>query len=412
MPVTPPEIDRNLIDAWLPEERTLYQSLPYYLVKYTAMDREYKGVWLNLFDKINFQRNSGETLRFVWHNRTPVKRQLVRPKPLYDMPLMDVNFPREKIVDGALHRHRFVSQHFKWDAHFATFLKDRIEVNRRDIAHQIIVFEDEFYRTQVWDNSPYVFIAGQGMVSAPVPKTDTWLQSVLPNVTTHLDLKTLFSVLGVMETDIGAVPWSGSSFDTNQYSRALDNRYLLIGSNETWNAFIDDPWVKENRPLNLDIITNSLRGDFWGRIRFKPEYMPLHIKADAQYNPTFPEPELVTTSGNDTMRPRPNPDYSVNAQYTVSFIMGKPGYRIIDTSPPPPFSVFGNTPINWNGEIKLTNQFLVPYLDEQNQVKEDMNSWGEFLRFQAEIVLGMIAPEPHQIIPIIHKRKRHISTAT
>lgn len=409
-----PAIDKNVYGKWTPEQRELYARYPFFLIKYTALQREYRGVWDKFFSRVTFERNAGEKLQMVSNQPTPVLRQFVRPSPLYELPMVDVNFPREKLVEGALFRHRFVSQHFQWAAHFTQFMRDKVEVNRRDIVNQEIVFEEEFYRTQVWDNSPYVYVAGYGLIEAPVPKTDTWLkEEVLPKVKTTLNLKEVYKIQGSMYADVGAVPWEGPWFDDKQNSRALDSRYLLVAGNEVWESFIDDPWVKENRPINLNIITDSLRGDLWGRVRFRPEFYPIHILASEDFTPSFPPPETVSLSGPDSMRPRPHPDYAIKSQYAISWILGKPGYRIIDTSPPPPFSAFGDTPLQWNGMPRLTDKFLVPFRTEDGSIKEDLNSWGEYLRFQAELVVGMVPVEVQQVVPIVHFRnRRELTTIT
>ena len=66
-------------------------------------------------------------------------------------------------------------------------------------------------------------------------------------------------------------------------SSPLNQKYCLVTSGEAWNNFVDDPWIKENRPLNMNIVTDGFKGDLWGRIRTKLERYSLRFGIDNDF---------------------------------------------------------------------------------------------------------------------------------
>ena len=420
-----PAIDQNICASWTELERDFYNKLPFYFVRATAQYQERYATWNRLLENTKWTPNQGDTMRLIGLERSPVLRQLAHPRLLSEMPLADVNLIRERTTDVKLRRHRFVSPHFHFLPAFQDFIGKKVEPYRVDINRQIEIFTEAFYRTHMWNWSPYVYLCGYGLIDAPsgegnpsmtTGKTAAWLQAeALPRVTSTLTFAELFKLIHIAEDEVGATPYEGSFLPKN-WSEPMSGKFALIGQSEVWSQFVDDPWVKENRPINLNIITDGLRGDIFGRIRFRAESYGLRIKADNNFVPSFPAPETVQLSGPEANRTIPNPDYTRNAQYGIAWLVGGPNYQIIKVGPPPDEfagkDVKGIMGMDWNGRIELKDNFLIRCQDENGEEQLDTNSWGEYLRLQAQVVMGIVGFNKFNVIPIIYLRKNSITTVS
>jgi len=420
-----PGIDQNVCGGWSPQDINMYSKLPYYLAKATTQFRKNWITWPKLLGKVPWTPNQGDTMKRVMVEPTPTLRQQAFPNLLSQMPKVDVIGVRERTTDAKLRWQQFVTPHFNFLPSFQDFMRGNIAPHRENIDRQILIFEEMFYRTHIFHWSPYVYLCGTGLVSAPSGegdingasgKSNGWLQNNLVNVSSHLSLSEVFRALNEFEESVGGTPYEGTGMPEGQ-AQALNERFCLVTQSEVWNQFIDDPWIKENRPLNMNIVTDAFKGLFWNKVVTKLERYGYRIKVDAQFNPTFPAPETIELNPADPEygRTKPLPDYARNAQYVVSFLLGGPNYSFIEIGPPPADFAGGGVPegfgkMNWNGKVILNKNFLTQCQDANGNIIPDTNSFGHYLRLQAEASFGIVGDNKFNILPIISLRRVGLTT--
>ncbi len=374
----------------------------------------------------------GDTMRTVAAEPTPVMRQEAYPELLGIIPKTDVISYRERTIDSKPYWQDFVSPHYSFYPEFTDFMK-HVDRNQENINKQISVFEDVFYRSRVFHAAPYVYVVGVGLVPAPtgIPSADGstgksfgWISAQLTALQGvpqgYLSFQAIFKALNAFEQEVGGTPFEGSGLPKGD-SNPLNEKFCLITSGETWNNFVDDPWLKENRPLNMDVVTDTFKGDLWGRVRCKLERYPLRYKTDNNNTPSMPDPEIAELDSvrDDFGRTKPNPDYArpQNSPFEVAFLVGGNSADIIDPAPPP--SEFVRSldqgaaiKMNWNGKVWMNKDFLVPCKDANGNVTYDFNSWGRYLRLQATLQVGIRLLNAHNVLPIIFKRRVGVTTTT
>lgn len=415
-----PALDTTTCQSWSEIDRDLYAKLPYYFYKATAAFRQSWETWPKLLEKIPWTANQGSTMKLVGVEPQPVLRQMAFPKLLSETPQLDVVFVRERTTEAKLRIKQFMTPHFNFLPAFQDFMRGNIQPHRENLDRQIIIYEEQFYRTHIFHWSPFVYLAGYGLVAAPsaegssdgsTGKSNAWLQSeALNKVTQPLTFKELFKAQNQFEEEVGATPYEGSGQPGGE-SGPLNEKFGLVTNAQTWNNFVDDPWLKENRPLNMNIVTEAFRGEFFGKIKTKIERYGIRILADNNFSPTFPAPETVEADSShpEYNRTYPNPDYARNSQFHVSFLLGGKNYQYIDVGPVP--SPFGEKDVNgimgmdWNGKIQLTKNFAVPCIDSNGSQVFDFNTFGHYIRMQAEAAMGIVGFNKFNILPIIHLAK-------
>lgn len=425
-----PSIDNNICSTWTQDDKDYYNKLPYYFVKATGAWQERNDTWQKLLETIPWTPNAAETMKTVGIEPTPVLRQMAFPNAIQGTPKVDIAHVKERTTTASLYDHQFVTPHFNFLPAFQDFLGSKVGPYRMDLNKMIQVFTETFYRTHMFHYSPYVYVAGVGGMDAPSSagnssgtggKTNAWLAgNVLNQDIKPLTFKSLYSALQYFENVVGATPYQGSQV-SEELSAPLNERFLLVGQSEVWNNFIDDPWVKENRPLNLNILTQGFYGDIFGRIRFRHEKYGLRIRVnEVDKTPSYPAPETTQMDANspELYRTIPNQQYALDnangCTIGVAWLVGGSSYKIIKVGPPP--SDFVNTDVNgiigmnWNGKINMTRNFLVPCLDAAGNVVMNANSFGRYLRLQAEVAMGIVGHNKFNVMPIFYLRKNTIST--
>jgi hypothetical protein len=423
-----PSIDQNICNTWTVDDVDYYNKLPFYFVKATGAWQKTWETWSKLLGSIPWTPNVGDTMREVGIEPTPVLRQQAFPTLLKATPTADVTHVKERTTDAQLYRHRFITPHFNFLPAFQDFIGNKVAPSRENLNRQISIYTESFYRTHMFHYAPYVYVCGTGLMAAhsamgsqdgSTGKSNAWLAANVLNLDiVPLSFKELYAAMNDFEQICGATPFEGTQMPAGT-SEPLNDKYVIVGQSEVWNSFIDDPWVKENRPLNLNILTQGFYGDIFGRARFRHEKYGLRIKVDNRdYSPSYPAPETIDLSPTSAnyLRTMPNEDYAKNSEIGVAWLVGGPNYKIIEVGPPP--SAFSATDVNglvgmdWNGKIQMTKNFLVPCLDSDGNVQMDTNSWGEFLRLQAQCVMGIVGFNKFNILPIFYRRKIRISTLT
>ena len=436
-----PSIDQNVCGSWTEQQIDLYNKLPFYFMEGQAQYRKYWATYEKLFGKVQWKPNMGDTMRTVIPEPTPVMRQTAFPELLSVLPKTDVINYLERTLDSKPRWQDFMSPSFYFLPEFQDFMK-HIDKTMENINRQITIFEDVFYRTQILSNAPYVYVSGVGLIPAPTAemnaaldatdsKTAAWFQNevVIPLLGVQdgtLSFKTLFQAFNAGEQEIGMTPYEGTGMPKAD-SSPLNEKFALIASNEDWNNFVDDPWLKENRPLNMNIVTDGFRGDFFGRIVTKLERYPLRFALDANGVPSLPNPEVteLNSAVSAYHRTKPNPVYAKPSGTTagsyspiaMALLVGGPNYDVIESGPPPAsFTSDMAQPdalkMNWNGKAYMTKNVLVPCKDADGNTFYDANSFGRYLRLQATTWVGARAANPQNILPIFFKRRIGLTTVT
>lgn len=425
-----PALDTNICNSWTELQRDFYQKLPIYFAKFNSDYRKTWDRWQKLVPgRFKWTPNMGDVMRRIAQERSPITRLEAHPELLTDVPTADMHFTRERAHEVRIYRHRFVSRNFHFYPEFADFFT-HIEYEKEDLQRQISHYAEMFVRTRAFHMAPFVYVAGVGLTDAPVgipnsagtaAKSLAWLTQQFKGATAgtsnvgYLSLEELFRILSSAETDVGMTPFEGSGKPGGE-SRPLDERFCLVTGSETWNQFVNDPWTKENRPLNMNIVTDVFKGDLFGRIRCMLEAYPLRYKLnDTTGTVTLPQPEITAESEYDVenYRTRPNPANARDAQFTVSFLIGGNFGSMMEIGAPPSMftkSVEAGMAMNWNGKIELNKNFLVQCKDADGNAQLDTNSWGEYLRLQSQAAFGYAPDNAFNVLPILHRRRVGVST--
>lgn len=422
-----PAINQTICQSWPQQAVDTFQKYPFWLAKTTVEVLDTWSIWPKVTGSIKWKPNMGTTMRGTRLTPSPNLRQFAFPNPIQQNPKVDLIGLRDTSVNELIYSHEFRSQYINFIGDFQDFMGSSVEPTREDIQKKIARFGDVFTRGKVLHRSPFVWIPnrvtdlnGEG-VPAPYSadgsddgstgKTTAWFQARVAEIGQpgNLSLDTISRLLPFLSTSIGAPVFMGSNKPAN--TGGLTGKYLLIISDEAYSRFAFDPYVKANRALDLNIITEGFTGDLWGRVTCKLEDKPLRLAADG----TFPAPE--TREENPAMpnygETVPNPAYTeiTNAPYEIAFIVGSSGYDTIDVGPPP--SAFSGSGLpdgfgkmTWNGEIMVNKNLLIECIKEDGTKGYDPNSFGRFLQLQSWVTYGCVPKQPRYIVPIIFKRIR------
>lgn len=427
---TLPAIDQNLVDVWTEQNQDLYAKLPYYLVKGETDSRKRWQTWTPLLtETMPWTPNLADTVKMVMVEDSPVLRQEARPNLLAQDPLEDIYNVQERYATAQLRWQDFSSPHYRFLPSFQDFMKGNLIPARKNIEKQIKIFEDMVYRSYIWDSSPTVYVAGYGPVpvntGASSKTSGVWsdLLSKLP-AAGYLSFEEVFKALTVFEEEIGATPYEGSGQPGGE-SMPLNERFCLVTSPEAWNQFVNDPWLKENRPLNMNIVTEQFKGDLWGKVRCKLERFPFRVEQVAdpsvsQSSITIHAPEVTETNPNasDFNRTKPNPNYAKIdvSEIEVGWFVGGMHYKRIESGPPPEFFAGATSDpakingMQWNGQVTATRNFFIPGKDSAGNAVWKANDRGRFIKFIGELTTGIIGYNQQNIMPIIYRRRRGTTT--
>jgi hypothetical protein len=430
MPVTAvPSIDQTACAGWTEQDRSLYRALPYFLAKVQVDRRKTWTSFSKLTKKRKWKPNQGDTMKVIRSNSSPHIRQFAYPNVISTVPKKDVIDIRETETDANIYRHRFESPVFHFYPEFINFMS-HIDEHGQDIMEKIERYEDIFIRTNMWHMSPYVFVVKDDGTVVRVNttpwdgigtfdqtndgKTPALVKELAAQTTGSLSLTALYHAVMQMETDLGVPFFNGS--DLPSEDQGLMGKYMFLTSSEAYHNFNFDPYLLQHKNCDLDVVQGAFRGSIFGRTTARIEDKPMRFQWEADADVTWHEPELraddgVTLNDGETI---PNENYTnpATSQYEVGFLCGRGGYETIEVGPPPSQFAKDEMPHNfpkmfWNGEVKLTKQFLVPCLDEDTgTVTYEMNTYGEHLKFISQIALGIIPLQRRNVIPILYKRKR------
>lgn len=429
-----PAVDQAAITAWNEQEQNMYNSYPFWLAKYTVAHRKTYATHSRLFGKKKWTPNMGPIMRGVRKEPSPHIRQQFMPAELGSVPRKDIVDVQEMTVESTLKRHRFESRVFGFYPSFNDFLRDHLVATTTDLTDKIMRAEDIFCRTAHFHMAPHVFIAnrgagevltgvpmwdgkdGSGVYADTVGKTTAWRQSVIPQLGNpgNLSIVNVFLAQSYLQEDVRAVAWSGGSMGgAPKENSPMAGKNVLVLSSEAYNQFRFDPFLLDNRRIDLDIVQHGFTGSIGDNIVCKIEDLPLRMKADG----TFPQPETRELSGvaynkNESLL---SDDYK-NAQYEWAWLYAADAYASIEVGPPPSEFTGDSEPANfanmfWNGEVHLTKLFNLPYTDPEDaaRVYYEFNTYGEHMKAIAQVALGAVGTQRRNAIPILFKRIRGVA---
>lgn len=429
---TVPAVDANICSGWNEQQLALYNKLDFYLAKRQVDRAKWWKTWGRFLGSVKWKANMGDTMRTVITEPSPHLRQFAHPTQITSgPPRKDVIDIRERRVDEQVYRHRFESLQLSFIPDFRDFMS-HVNDNSKDIMDKQERFEDIYYRSRILFHSPFVWlpdavtgIDGGELHAAPTElgniamnaansKNTAWFQAQVPNLGApgNLSMSTLNKLLTVAENDIGNLPFTGS--DQGKENVGMQNKYALVCSTEAFNRFSVDPFLLAHKNCDLDIINGRFQGSLFGRITAIMEKHPLRFKADGTF--VAPETRELNPNAYNYGETIPNPVYTspLQSPYEVAFLVGAEGYDRLEVGPPP--SAFtgdaepdGFASMFWNGEIRLTKNFLVPCVDADGVVTMVTNNYGEHLMFISQVAYGMRKYQPRNIIPILFKRVRGIN---
>ncbi len=424
MPAPMPAIDQNLFSAWNEQEQSMYNAYPFWLASYTVRHRETYSTHSKLVGKRKWTRNMGPTMRGVRKEPSPHIRQEATPQEINNVAKKDIIDVQEMTIETTLKHHKFESRVIPFYPSFNDFLKDHLAATSTDITKKVARYEDLFVRTGVFHQSPHVFIAnkaGGEVVNAPMwdgkdvsgiatqGKTQAWRQSVIPLIGNpgNLSIITAFLADSFLREDIRAVCWSDGGSGMPSDNNPMSGKNILTISNEAYNQFRFDPFLLDNRRIDLDIVQKGFKGAIGDNIVCRIEDLPLRMAADG----SFPAPQARELNNIYNKNESVLSTAYKDAPYEWAFMYAADAYESIEIGPPPSEFTKDSPPHNfpgmfWNGEVKFTKLFNIPVTDEDGNTIYEFNTYGEHMKAICHLALGMIGTQRRNVLPILFKRVR------
>jgi hypothetical protein len=165
----------------------------------------------------------------------------------------------------------------------------------------------------------------------------------------------------------------------------------------------------------MNLINDGFAGDLWGKVTAKFDPFPLRFTD----NGTFVAPQSVDGTSGKVI---PNTNYTTIsatssdtvASSEVAFLVGADAFKTIAVGPPPKEFASKNMSakkfysMKWNGEVTLTDQFLIPNSGTalSDTGTQDLNVYGDYLKFISQAVFGGIPGDSRHCLPIFYRRRR------
>ena len=442
-----------------------FNKLDFYLVKNEVALFPRWNVYDTLYGSIKWQPNMGDTLQGLTPSPSPIQRSTFAPNVLADAPLKDIYKVGERNESAKLSYHRYESTRFRFLNSFESFWRDQLSYAHKDIVRQIQTSQNQFIRTLMWYQTPDVYIAdnGGGRLSssgnldgsaAKVSLTQDQIRTIdgdddRTSATTaaigegggqeyrdaicvgaggtsagleagYLTLKDIYQAMLVLQEDVGA-PTFDRQHGVPKSSEMIKGKYVLVCSTEAWASLMWDADLagttgRRLAPANMNLINDGFAGDLWGKVTVKFDPHPLRFMD----NGAWINPQTVTNN-----KVVPNSAYtqiSTTASDTVAsnevaFLCGADAFKAISVGPPPKEFASKNISkkklysMNWNGQIDLTDQFLVPTASTTDISTDgsegwDLNVYGDFLKFISQTIHGGIPGDARHCLPIVYRRRR------
>src|ERR1017187_1689566 len=285
------------------EDVARFNQLPFYLVRNEVKQFPTWAVFDQLYGDIDWQANEGNIMKGVTPQRSPVARSFFFPNAITTVPNKDIYQVTESVEQTQLYMHDYESFQFNFLPSFTAFWKNYIQFANTDIVRQIAVSNNQFIETNMWFNSPYVYICGATGLTAGNPtqmgnvagnaansKTFAWLINTtqgtggVSGVQGNLRLRDVFNAFMALQEDLAAPAFEGSK-NMPKDNEGLKNRYVLLISSEDFLNFTFDPDVINRlnglAPCDLNLLFNDFKGLLFGFITCKINRYPIRYNVAA-----------------------------------------------------------------------------------------------------------------------------------
>ena len=443
-----------------------FKKLDFYLARNEVAQFPKWNTYDSLFGSIKWQPNMGNTLNGLTAMPSPVERITFAPNTLDSFPAKDQFSVGERFETAKLGAHRFESSRFRFLSNFESFWRDQLQYAHKDIVRQIALANNIFTRTLMYYQTPDAYVCNRGLSSQMTlgtnivkrafsgddvrlvvngadgitTATSTDTDSVVDNVSNaggelyrnefgannagtragNLTLKDIYKAMLHLQEDVQA-PTFDRLQNAPKQSEFIKGKYVLICSTEAWSSLMWDADLKAgddgNARLgsaNLNLLQDGFAGDLFGKVTAKFDPYPLRF-ADAG---AWVVPQTVSATTHKVV---PNPNYTAISadsdaigSYEVAFLVGADAFKTISVGPPPKefasksMSAKKFYSMKWNGEVTLTDQFLIPNGGTalSDTGTQDLNVYGDYLKFISQAVFGGIPGDARHCLPIIYKRRR------
>ena len=421
-----------------------FKKLDFYLARNEVAQFPKWNTYDSLFGSIKWQPNMGNTLNGLTAMPSPVERITFAPNTLDSFPAKDQFSVGERFETAKLGAHRFESSRFRFLSNFESFWRDQLQYAHKDIVRQIALANNVFTRTLMYYQTPDAYVCNRGLSSQMTlgtnivkrafsgddvrlvvngadgitTATSTDTDSVVDNVSNaggelyrnefgannagtragNLTLKDIYKAMLHLQEDVQA-PTFDRLQNAPKQSEFIKGKYVLICSTEAWSSLM---WQ------------DGFAGDLFGKVTAKFDPYPLRF-ADAG---AWVVPQTVSATTHKVV---PNPNYTAISadsdaigSYEVAFLVGADAFKTISVGPPPKefasksMSAKKFYSMKWNGEVTLTDQFLIPNGGTalSDTGTQDLNVYGDYLKFISQAVFGGIPGDARHCLPIIYKRRR------
>lgn len=408
---------------WSQQDKDLYEKLPYHLARNQVKQIKRFARFTKLFGKQAWTPRSGTILKTVRKERAPQLRSQILPRTIQQSALVDKVELAEMTETAQLYHHKVESHLITFHPDFQDFLECITEVND-NLAEQITHIPEVFARTFAFHASPRVALCGQTgsnfiedvphfvTETMALSKTAAVLQNLCAQVSRGLSLRMVNYLLQVAFNDLRMVPYQGDLLGDGTDGKFLAQKYALLISNEVWSNWTFDPFLRDNKEDNRNIVTEGFRGSLFGQVVTMIEDKELRIAADG----TVPAPDIEQDGDRAEIANKgetvANPAY-VAAPWAVAWLVGlDAGYKMIKPGPPPSHFTKGGmdmskfNAMDWNGKVRETRDFMVPVLNTAGETVLDTNKYGEYMQMISHIAFGCIPTQRRNLLPIIYARTR------
>jgi hypothetical protein len=419
------------------EDYPRFEQLDFYLVNNEVGVFPQWNVFDQLYGDIDWQANMGNVMRGTTPQPSPVGNPFFIPNNITELPKKDIHQVTESTEEARVKRHNHESYKFNFLASFTAFWKNYLQYANKDIVKKIAIRNNQFIETNMWANSPNVYLAGGTLVTAcPTEminaagtavgsKTAAWLIATVnggggqPGVLQNMTLRDMYMCNIILQEDMAAPPFMGAK-NMPDDNKGLQGKYVFLMSSECWMnlTFDKDVLNKLNglAPCDLNLVFNDFKGLLFGTttvkflrhaIRFNTVDV-VNPAGDVLYAAGTPiDPEVYDST---TKKNIPNPYFTslTSAPFELGWALGADIAKTIKVGPPP--KEFARTEMSqekfyslrWNGEVRLTDQVLINNADGS----VDLNVYGEVLKFIGDTVYGYLPGEPRYGFPFIYRRQR------
>lgn len=416
-------------------DQAQFAQLDFYLVKNEVAQYPVWNVFDQLYGKIDWITNQGNIMKGSTPQRSPVGRSFFFPNAVTAVANKDVYQVTESLEQASVLVHKYESYIFNFLPNFTAFWDTYLQFMNKDLVRQIACSNNQFIETNMWFNAPYVYLCGTGLTSgnptamgnaalnAANSKTANWLLGVVAGasgnggVVSNLTLRDMYRMAMAGAEDLAIPPFMGVR-NMPKDNDGMKERYVFCLSSEDWMNLVFDPDVQKLKPLNLDLLFNDFKGLLFGTSTCKILKYPIRFSNIAINDPagnvlfaagTPIPPEIFDQTDNKW---KPNPYYTslVSSPFGTGWFLGDSYGKSIKVGPPPKefagrdMSAQKFYSMKWNGEVRLTDQFLLTLADGS----QELNDYGENLKFRSKLTHGWLVGERRNAFPFLVRRQRPI----